>query len=159
VIAYVALGSNLGERPALLLAALKAINALPDCRIIACSSVFESPPWGDTEQPAYLNAVASLETTLDPHTLLAALLAIEAKLGRERDPLRRFAPRTIDLDILSYANLRISTETLTLPHPRAHERRFVIEPLAEIAADHPLLRAETLNDPIIKKVAEPFDLG
>lgn len=140
-VAYVALGSNLGDRLAILREALRRLRQLG--RIEAVSSVYETDPVGYDDQPPFLNAVALLRTDLDPNTLLARLLAIEADLGR----VRTFpnAPRTLDLDLLFYDDLILNAPDLTLPHPRLHERAFVLVPLAEIAPEliHPILGVGT----------------
>ena len=132
VVAYVALGSNLGDRAAHLAAALSALRASEGVSVRDVSSVYETAPVGGPPQGAYLNAAVAIETTLSPHALLALLLAIEAGEGRRRDGVRN-APRSLDLDLLLYASEIVSTSELELPHPRLHERAFVLEPLREIA--------------------------
>ena len=128
--AYVGLGANLGDARLTLQAALNALAALPDTQLVAVSSLYRSAPI-DSSGPDYLNAVAALDTALEPHPLLSALQAIEQVHGRER-PYRN-APRTLDLDLLLHGDARLDTPTLTLPHPRLHQRAFVLLPLAEIA--------------------------
>ncbi|WP_430418011.1 2-amino-4-hydroxy-6-hydroxymethyldihydropteridine diphosphokinase [Methylibium petroleiphilum] len=128
--AYVGLGANLGDARLTLQVALDALAALPDTRLVAVSSLYRSAPI-DSSGPDYLNAVAALDTALEPHALLSALQAIEQVHGRER-PYRN-APRTLDLDLLLHGDARLDTPTLTLPHPRLHQRAFVLLPLAEIA--------------------------
>ena len=128
--AYVGLGANLGDARLTLRAALEALAALPDTQLVAVSSLYRSAPI-DSSGPDYLNAVAALDTALEPHALLSALQAIEQVHGRER-PYRN-APRTLDLDLLLHGDARLDTPTLTLPHPRLHQRAFVLLPLAEIA--------------------------
>jgi 2-amino-4-hydroxy-6-hydroxymethyldihydropteridine diphosphokinase len=128
--AFIALGANLGDRRAALDAAFVAIAGLPRTTLRAASSLYRSAPL-DAGGPDYLNAVLQVETGLAPNALLAALHAIERAQGRER-PFHH-APRTLDLDLLLHGNRRIATPTLTLPHPRLHERAFVLVPLAEIA--------------------------
>lgn len=137
VIAYIGLGSNLGDRQATLRAAVWRLSEYG--RIVAVSSLYETEPVGFRDQPWFLNAVVALETDLGPRELLAMLLAIERDFGRERT--FRNAPRTLDLDLLLYDRLIEQSEDLTVPHPRLHERAFVLVPLAEIASDevHPLL--------------------
>ncbi|MET0208847.1 MAG: 2-amino-4-hydroxy-6-hydroxymethyldihydropteridine diphosphokinase [Burkholderiaceae bacterium] len=130
--AYVGLGANLGDALATLRAAVAALDALPDTRRVALSSLYRTAPI-DSSGPDYLNAVAALDTALAPQALLAALQAIEQRHGRER-PYRN-APRTLDLDLLLQGAARLDTPTLTIPHPRLHERAFVLVPLAEIAPD------------------------
>ena len=134
---YLALGSNLGDRAAHLRRAREAL--MLGVRITAQSSIYETPPWGYTDQPAFLNQVLAGETDLDPATLLGLLKYLEAALGRR--PTFRYGPRVIDLDILFYADAVLETPRLTIPHPRLHERAFVLVPLAEIAPDlrHPVL--------------------
>ena len=129
--AFVGLGANLGEREATIRAALELLGARGDLRVAAVSSLRETEPVGVVDQPAFLNGVAELETELAPRELLAALLETERALGRVR--LERFGPRTIDLDLLLYDDLELAEASLTLPHPRLHERRFALEPLAELA--------------------------
>ncbi len=125
-VAYVGVGSNLGDREATIRA---AISALPG--VVAVSQLRETDPVGIIEQPAFLNGAVALETELSPRQLLAALLAIERELGRERR--ERWGPRTIDLDLLLYGGETVDEPGLTVPHPRLHERRFALEPLAELA--------------------------
>jgi len=128
--AYVGLGANLGDALAALRAAVRALGELPMTRRVAVSSLYRSAPI-DSSGPDYLNAVVALDTELSPHDLLAALQAIELDHGRER-PYRN-APRTLDLDLLLHGDAAVDTPTLTLPHPRLHQRAFVLAPLAEIA--------------------------
>jgi 2-amino-4-hydroxy-6-hydroxymethyldihydropteridine diphosphokinase len=130
--AWIGLGANLGDREATLQAAFAALAALPRTRLLARSSTYASAPVGAVG-PDYLNAVARIATGLDAHELLAQLLAIEARHGRER-PFRN-APRTLDLDLLLLAEEVVATPDLTLPHPRLAERAFVLVPLAELAPD------------------------
>jgi 2-amino-4-hydroxy-6-hydroxymethyldihydropteridine diphosphokinase len=133
--AYLGLGSNLGEREAALRAARERLGALSGARLVAKSPVYETEPWGDADQPRYLNQVVALEldASWSPARLLETLLAIEADLGRVRGP-RRFGPRTLDLDILLYGDRRIDdAPDLVVPHPRLRERAFVLVPLADVA--------------------------
>lgn len=130
--AWIGLGANLGERDAALRQAVRAIAALPGTQVLHVSSLYRSAPV-DAGGPDYLNAVAEIATPLDAHALLAALQAIEQGAGRER-PYRN-APRTLDLDILLYGEQCITTLALTVPHPRMHERAFVLLPLAELAPE------------------------
>ena len=130
VVAYIGLGGNLGDARAAVLAALDAIAALPDVDLLAASSLYGSAPVDSTGDD-YVNAVAKVQTTLSADSLLDALQTIESGAGRER-PYRN-APRTLDLDVLLYAEDSIQTQRLTVPHPRMGERAFVLMPLAEIA--------------------------
>jgi 2-amino-4-hydroxy-6-hydroxymethyldihydropteridine diphosphokinase len=133
--AYIALGSNLGDRIATLRTAVQRLQTLG--RITGVSSLYETEPVGYLEQPAFLNAVVALETALAPVDLLRALLGIERDLGRTR----RFpnAPRTLDLDLLLVDDETLETAELTLPHPRLHERAFVLVPVADLVPEmaHP----------------------
>jgi len=129
--AFVGIGANLGDARAALAAAITALAALPDTRLFALSSLYRSAPV-DAAGPDYLNAVAELRTALAPAALLAAMQAIELRHGRDR-PYRN-APRTLDLDLLLYGELERDDPALRLPHPRMHERAFVLVPLAEIDA-------------------------
>ena len=130
--AWIGLGANLGEPEPALAAALTALAALPDTRLVALSSLYRSAPV-DAAGPDFLNAVAVFDTRLAPAELLAAMHTIEAAAGRER-PYRN-APRALDLDLLLHGDTRSETAALTLPHPRMHLRAFVLAPLAELADD------------------------
>jgi 2-amino-4-hydroxy-6-hydroxymethyldihydropteridine diphosphokinase len=130
--AFVALGGNMGDTPAILRQALAALGALPRTRLMARSRFYRTPPWGLLEQPPFLNAVAELDTALAPHELLDALLGIERAAGRVREG-ERWGPRTLDLDLLHMDGVVLHDERLTLPHPRMGERAFVLVPLAELA--------------------------
>ncbi len=135
VTACVALGSNLGDRRAHIAAATEAIASLPKTRLVAASMIHETPPVGPPGQDHYLNACLRIQTALAPRNLLDALLAIERERGRVRDPEHRWGPRTLDCDLVLYADRTIDEPGLTVPHPRLHERLFVLKPLAEVAAD------------------------
>jgi 2-amino-4-hydroxy-6-hydroxymethyldihydropteridine diphosphokinase len=138
VTVYLGLGSNLGDREAHLDRGLAALAAR-GVRVTAVSSIYETEPVGGPAQGPYLNLVASAETALSPEALMQAALQAEAEAGRVRTV--RNAPRTLDVDILFHGTLVRQTATLTLPHPRLHERRFVLVPLAELAPalSHPAL--------------------
>jgi 2-amino-4-hydroxy-6-hydroxymethyldihydropteridine diphosphokinase len=129
--AYVGLGANLGDREATIRRALDLLASRPEIEVGAVSSLRETEPVGLADQPRFLNGVARLETTLAPRELLDALLETERELGRERRV--RWGPRTIDLDLLLFGDTVLDEPGLTLPHPRLHERRFALEPLAELA--------------------------
>lgn len=141
VVACIALGSNLGDRLAHLHGALDAIAAIRDSTLIARSEIIETDPVGPLGQGRYLNAAARIETGLTARALMDELLSIEARAGRDRSSGERWGPRTLDLDLLLYGDIIIAEPGLTIPHPRLHERRFVLEPLAEIAGEmtHPVL--------------------
>lgn len=130
---YIGLGSNLDDPAGQLRQALTALARLPGTRLAACSRFYRSPPLGPQDQPDYVNAVAALDTELAPDALLDALQAIEAAQGRVR--LRRWGPRTLDLDILLYGDAVLATPRLSVPHPGLAERGFVLYPLAELAPD------------------------
>jgi 2-amino-4-hydroxy-6-hydroxymethyldihydropteridine diphosphokinase len=129
--AYVGLGANLGDRSAMLRAALEQLAAEPGVSLVAVSSVRETDPVGPVDQPRFLNAAAALDTELSPRELLDRLLGIERRLGRTREG-PRFGPRTIDIDLLLYGEERLDEPGLELPHPRLHERLFALEPLFEL---------------------------
>jgi 2-amino-4-hydroxy-6-hydroxymethyldihydropteridine diphosphokinase len=138
--AYVSLGSNLGDRAGNLLLAVRGMMEASLC-VTRLSSIYETEPISEVQQPAFLNMVAEVGTPLPlPQQVMARLLRIEYLLGRTREI--KDGPRTIDLDLLLYGDLENETQFLTLPHPRMHERRFVLEPLVEIAprAHHPSLK-------------------
>jgi 2-amino-4-hydroxy-6-hydroxymethyldihydropteridine diphosphokinase len=128
---YLSLGSNIGDRLANLRTALSSLA--PSVMIQAQSSIYETEPWGYSEQPTFLNQVIKGGTELAPQELLEFLKKIEVSMGRQET--FRFGPRLIDLDILFYDHVKLDTPTLTIPHPRITERAFVLVPLAEIAAD------------------------
>ena len=130
--AWIGLGANLGDRRSTLASALDALRRLPRTRLLAGSRLWISPPL-DAAGPDYINAVARLDTLLSPQDLLAALQAIETRFGRLR-PYRN-APRTLDLDLLLHGTTVLVTPDLVLPHPRLHERAFVLRPMAEIDPD------------------------
>jgi 2-amino-4-hydroxy-6-hydroxymethyldihydropteridine diphosphokinase len=137
--AYIALGSNLGDRTAHFRAALQALSAA-GATVRRASGFIETPPVGKTGQPVFLNAAAELQTDLSARDLLQLLLRIESSNGRVRE--ERWGPRTLDLDLLLYDAQVIHEPDLEVPHPRMHERAFVLQPLAEIAPEawHPVLR-------------------
>lgn len=139
-IAYIALGSNLGNRRRNLLSALQFIDQLPSTKVKKIASFISTKPVGGPPQGRYLNTVIKILTELDKHTLLTKLLDIEIALGRRRRV--RWGPRTLDLDLLTYGNAVYQGKKLTIPHPRYHTRFFVLKPLSEIAPRHihPLLR-------------------
>jgi len=133
MLAYVALGANLGDRESTIRAALAALDATPGVAVVAVSALVETDPVGYLDQPRFLNGAASLETTLPARELLELLLEVEARFGRRREDVPAQGPRTLDLDLLLYGHEEIDEPGLRIPHPRLHERRFVLEPLAELA--------------------------
>jgi 2-amino-4-hydroxy-6-hydroxymethyldihydropteridine diphosphokinase len=130
-LAYIGLGANLGDRAAMLRAALEQLAAEPDIEVVAVSTFRETEPVGIVEQPRFVNAAAAVETALSARELLDRLLGIENRLGRTREG-PRFGPRTIDLDLLLYGGEEIAEPGLRVPHPRLHERLFALEPLGEL---------------------------
>jgi 2-amino-4-hydroxy-6-hydroxymethyldihydropteridine diphosphokinase len=133
--ALLALGGNLGDVRATFERAIAMLCDNDEVRLVARSSDYRTPPWGVTDQPAFINAVIIVTTSLPPRGLLARAQAIERALGRNRANERRWGPRPIDIDILAYNDLSIREPDLTLPHPHLFERAFVLLPLAEIASD------------------------
>ncbi len=144
-LAAIGLGSNLGDREANLRQGIAGLKRLGE--VTAVSSFYETEPVGYTDQPLFLNAAALLESELEPVALLHALLEIERAAGRDRGSGPAKGPRTLDLDLLLYGDCILSSAALTLPHPEMHLRRFVLEPLAEIASRmvHPVL-GRTIGD-------------
>jgi 2-amino-4-hydroxy-6-hydroxymethyldihydropteridine diphosphokinase len=128
---HLGLGSNLGDRLGMLRAALLELAALG--QVAACSSVYETKPWGDPDQPAFLNLCCAFTTQLPPEELHAEIKRIERVLGRR--PTRRWGPRVIDIDLLTYDDLQLETSSLTIPHVGIADRAFVLAPLAEIAPE------------------------
>lgn len=152
-VVYVGLGANLGEPRAALCDALAAVAALPGTQLLRVSALYRSAPV-DAGGPDYWNAVAQIATTLEPLALLQALQRIEDAAGRER-PYRN-APRTLDLDVLLFADRRIETPVLTVPHPRMYDRAFVLLPLADVALEQvPPSALQAVADQRIERVAEP----
>ena len=155
---FIGLGSNLGDREFLIRKAVEGLRDVPRTRVTQVSSLYDTDPVGDVEQPAYLNAVVALETELAPRELLWHLLLIERRMGRVRT--QRWGPRSIDLDLLFHGREVVDEPDLKVPHPEAHRRGFVLIPLAEVepAFVHPvtgdtvkkMLKALTPNPPVRK---------
>lgn len=139
---YIGLGSNLGDGPGQIAGALERLEADEAIEVLRVSSLYRTDPWGDTEQPAFTNAVAELRSSLEPIELLDRLQSTEDAMGRRRE-VRRWGPRCIDLDLLLFDELIIHSERLKVPHPRLGERGFVLVPLLELA---PSLRIPGLGD-------------
>jgi 2-amino-4-hydroxy-6-hydroxymethyldihydropteridine diphosphokinase len=133
--AFIALGGNVGNVRSAFERAIAMLCDGAEVRLVARSSDYRTPPWGVTDQPAFINAVIAVATSLSPHELLARTMACEDALGRDRVHESRWGPRPIDLDILAYDDVAIHDAALTMPHPRLFERAFVLVPLAEIAPD------------------------
>lgn len=142
---YLGLGSNLGDRRENLRRSLEMIASREGFRCVKTSSIRETLPEGKSDQPTFLNQVAEFETVNSPEETLGVVNGVERELGRVRG--ERWGPRTIDIDILFYDDLSVEGESLRIPHPRLHIRRFVLEPMAEIAPDwiHPVYRCSIKN--------------
>jgi 2-amino-4-hydroxy-6-hydroxymethyldihydropteridine diphosphokinase len=146
VIAYVAVGANLGDRRENIRAAVDALRATQGVRILRSSSLIENPAvGGPADSPPFLNAVAEIQTSLPPRQLLERLLEIERTLGRARR--EKWGPRVIDLDLILFGDQIVAEPELQVPHPLMHERRFVLEPLVQIAPDvmHPVLKRRAIE--------------
>lgn len=126
-----ALGGNIGDRMEMMRRAVTAISVLPNTKLVAVSGVYETPPWGYTDQAVFYNAAVLIDTSLSAHALLGACLGIEAGMGRVRT--FKNGPRIMDIDLLLYEGARINTPELTVPHPRMEERAFVLVPLCDIS--------------------------
>jgi 2-amino-4-hydroxy-6-hydroxymethyldihydropteridine diphosphokinase len=133
--ALIALGGNVGEVRTTFKKAIANILGMTQAALLARSSDYATPPWGDQQQARFVNACIEIDTSLDPHALLFTLHKIEAKFGRNRMRETRWGPRTLDLDLIAYDDVKLDKPELTLPHPRLFERAFVLVPLTEIAPD------------------------
>ena len=133
--AFVAFGGNVGDARKTIGRAIAAFCDGTNVRLLRRSSDYRTPPWGVTDQPAFINACIGVATSLSPPDLLARALAVEKRLGRDRAGEQRWGPRPIDIDLLAYDDIVLNTPALQLPHPRLFERAFVLVPLAEIAPD------------------------
>ena len=133
--ALLALGGNVGDVRATFDRAVAMLCERGEVRLLARSSNYRTPPWGVTDQPAFVNCCLRIDTTLTPHALLAHTQSVETALGRNRAKERRWGPRPIDIDLIAYDDVRCEGPDLTLPHPHALERAFVLVPLADIAPD------------------------
>jgi 2-amino-4-hydroxy-6-hydroxymethyldihydropteridine diphosphokinase len=131
--ALIALGGNVGDVRATFQKAIANICGMTQAVLLARSSDYATPPWGEVEQERFINACIEIDTSLDPHALLFVLQKIEAKFGRDRTKEKRWGPRTLDLDLIAYDDVAMQKPELTLPHPRLFERAFVLVPLAEIS--------------------------
>ncbi len=151
--AFIGAGANLGEPVRQIKQALDELEKSPGVRLLGASSLYRTQPVGPVEQPPFINAVFALECGMNPHELLALLLSVEEKMGRVRK--ERWGPRVIDLDLLFYDEMVISGQGLEVPHPRLHERRFVLVPLVELAPDiiHPVIK-KTVFDVLAALPAE-----
>lgn len=151
--ALLALGGNVGNSRAILDRAINLLCDGKEVRLTARSSDYRTPPWGFKYQPHFVNLAIAVETTLNPHELLARAQDIELRLGRDRAHEKRNGPRTADIDIIAYDDVTLSEPNLTLPHPRLFERAFVLVPLAEIAGNRVIAGRR------VDKAAEAVDAG
>ena len=141
----IALGGNVGDVRTTFGKAIANICGMAQAALVARSSDYATPPWGEENQARFINACIEIDTSLDPHALLFVLHKVEQKFGRERAKEQRWGPRTIDLDLIAYDNVSIDKPELTLPHPRLFERAFVLVPLAETASDR-VIRGRRVDD-------------
>jgi 2-amino-4-hydroxy-6-hydroxymethyldihydropteridine diphosphokinase len=147
----IALGGNVGDVRATFKKAIANICGMSQAALLARSSDYATPPWGEQQQERFVNACIAINTDLDPHALMFTLHKIEKKFGRDRSHEQRWGPRTLDLDLLAYNDVAIDKPELTLPHPRLFERAFVLVPLAEIAPDR-LIAGQTPRQALAKLV-------
>jgi 2-amino-4-hydroxy-6-hydroxymethyldihydropteridine diphosphokinase len=147
--ALVAFGGNIGDVRDTIDRAIAQLCDGKATRLLARSSDYETPPWGVTDQPAFVNCVISVETTLTPQEFLKRAQVIEVALGRDRTKETRWGPRTIDIDLLTYGDIALETPELTLPHPRLFERAFMLLPLADIAPDR-LISGRRIRDALAR---------
>jgi 2-amino-4-hydroxy-6-hydroxymethyldihydropteridine diphosphokinase len=154
---FIGIGSNQGNRRAFCLEAVRRLEKLPSTHVVRVSSLYETEPVGEGYSSPFLNGVIELSTGLTPRAVLAAAQSIEAELGRNRS--KAGFDRTIDLDLLLFSDIVLNEPGLTIPHPRLQERRFVLEPMAEIAPDvvHPVLKEKISS--LLKKLADPHRVG
>jgi 2-amino-4-hydroxy-6-hydroxymethyldihydropteridine diphosphokinase len=131
----IALGGNVGDVRATFDKAIANVCGMAQAALVARSSDYATPPWGEEYQARFINACIEIDTGLDPHALLFVLHKVERKFGRDRAKERRWGPRTLDLDLIAYDDVTVDKPELTLPHPRLFERAFVLVPLVEIAPD------------------------
>lgn len=151
VTAALSLGGNVGDVAQSFSHALQTLRDHPQISSLRASRIYVTPPWGKTDQPDFLNMAAAFETTLSPHELLALIREIEMQASRKRE--ERWGPRTLDLDIIVYGDAVIDDAQLQIPHPRAHERAFVLVPLAEILPD------ARLQGRTVRELAQTCDAG
>jgi 2-amino-4-hydroxy-6-hydroxymethyldihydropteridine diphosphokinase len=152
----IALGGNVGDVRATFRNAISNICGMAQAALVARSSDYLTPPWGEEDQPRFVNACIEIETALDPHALLFVLHKVEQKFGRDRGKERRWGPRTLDLDMIAYDDVSMDKAGLTLPHPRLFERAFVLVPLAEIAPDR-LIRGRRIKDALAALSADGIE--
>ena len=141
--AVIGIGTNVGDRAENIRNAVEALNLLPDVKVLRCASIYETDPWGYTEQQSFYNTVVEVETTKSPEMLLGACLGIEAGMGRVRE--FKNGPRVIDLDLLVFENYKNDSLHITVPHPLIGERDFVLVPLKELYGDMKVLGCSYIN--------------
>jgi 2-amino-4-hydroxy-6-hydroxymethyldihydropteridine diphosphokinase len=147
--AIIALGGNVDDVRAAFRKAISHICGMTQAALLTRSSDYATPPWGEENQPPFINACIEIETSLDPHALLFTLHKVEQKFGRDRSKEQRWGPRTLDLDLIAYDDIKLDKPELTLPHPRLFERAFVLVPLAEIAPDR-VIAGRRVKDALAK---------
>jgi 2-amino-4-hydroxy-6-hydroxymethyldihydropteridine diphosphokinase len=152
----IALGGNVGDVRATFAKAIAHICGMAQAALLARSSDYATPPWGEQDQARFINACIEIETSLDPHALLFTLHKIEQKFGRDRAKEQRWGPRSLDLDLIAYDDVRVDKPELTLPHPRLFERAFVLVPLAEIAPDR-MIAGRRVRDALAKLSADGIE--
>src|ERR1700760_567714 len=145
----IALGGNVGDVRATFKKAIAHICGMTQAALLARSSDYVTPPWGEEDQPPFINACIEIETSLDPHALLFTLHKIEQKFGRDRTKETRWGPRSLDLDLIAYDDVKLDKPELTLPHPRLLERAFVLVPLAEIVPER-MIAGQRVKDALAK---------
>ena len=143
---YVGVGGNVGDVETTLAEAMWALDSLPQTSMRAQSRMYRTPPWGNTDQPPFINAVVELQTRLAPRVLLDLLLDIELRFGRNRSEGEKWGPRELDLDLLMYGDEQLDEPGMHLPHPHLHERAFVLVPLAEIAPKLEIFGVGTVSE-------------
>ncbi|WP_375414356.1 2-amino-4-hydroxy-6-hydroxymethyldihydropteridine diphosphokinase [uncultured Bradyrhizobium sp.] len=152
----IALGGNVGDVRITFRKAIAHICGMTQAALLARSSDYATPPWGEQRQAGFINACIEIETTLDPHALLFTLHRIEKKFGRDREQEKRWGPRTLDLDLIAYDDVVLDRPELTLPHPRWFERAFVLVPLAEIAPDR-VIAGRTVREALMHLSTEGIE--
>ena len=155
---FLSIGSNLGDRVANIQQAVSMLSLDNRIKILKTSSFYETQPWGNKNQPWFINAAMAIETVLDPEELLSIFQNIEAKLGRKRELFKKWSERTLDIDILMYDEQIINSKNLIIPHPYMHERAFVLVPMLEVKADlvHPIFN-KTISE-LYDELQNPEDV-
>ncbi|WP_312253086.1 2-amino-4-hydroxy-6-hydroxymethyldihydropteridine diphosphokinase [Stenotrophomonas sp.] len=149
-VAWIGLGANLGDAAGTVRAAIAALDTLAGTRLQRASRLYATPAWGNEDQPPFVNAVAAVDTALAPMDLLQALLALEQRFGRVRDPAVHWGPRALDLDLLLYGQQTVDAPALQVPHPYLHQRAFVLVPLAEIAPELTIPGHGSVQDAVMR---------